>query len=212
MFVRPWLKLIIGVSYQYSNFLQSTDQCIIVANHNSHFDTLAIMAALRNKQLKNTQAVAAADYFNRNWIVRALLDLFFNAVLIQRNGPSTLSQLDRELKNGRSLIMFPEGTRGKPGVISNFKKGIAYLLEKNPNVPIIPVYLDGFGRVLPKDTLLIVPLICKIRFGEHFHPGSHELDTITEEVKKQIMDLKAKDQWDRNQFEIKTENEISYTI
>ena len=100
-----------------------------------------------------------------------------------------------------SLILFPEGSRGNPGVMTDFKKGIGILLKNNPDVPFIPVYLDGFGRVLPKDKTLIIPLICKVRFGTPLYPKSGNVDATLEEVKEAIMELRNEDERDRNKFE-----------
>ena len=85
LFIRPWLTLIIGVSFQNRNTFDFIDQFIVVANHNSHFDTVAIMAALPGKALKKTSAVAAGDYFGKTSIASAAMSFFFNAILINRN-------------------------------------------------------------------------------------------------------------------------------
>ena len=206
MLVKPWLTLIIGVRFENQNALKGIKQYIIVANHNSHFDTVSIMAALPKGKLKNTSAVAAADYFGKTSVAWYAMKLFFNAILINRNrqkgAPSTIDVLDGYLKRGKSFILFPEGSRGQPGVITNFKKGIAILLKKNPTIPFVPVYLDGFGRVLPKDKWLMIPLICKVRFGEALFPKSNDIDAILEEIKEAVVGLKNKDERDRNQFDI----------
>ncbi|MFN0214686.1 MAG: lysophospholipid acyltransferase family protein [Saprospiraceae bacterium] len=204
LFVRPWLTLIIGVRFENAAALNKTDQFIVVANHNSHFDSVAIMAALPRNKLRNTRAVAAGDYFGKGSFSGFAMSLFFNAVLIKRKHeegePSAIEALDECLKNGDSLILFPEGSRGQPGVISDFKKGIAILLQRNPHIPFIPVYLDGFGRVLPKDKWMIIPLICKVRFGEPLMAHTQDIDSLLEAVKEAILHLKKKDERDRNFF------------
>ena len=205
MIVKPWLKYIIGVSFENVKLIEDSDQFIIVANHNSHFDTIAIMAALPSEKRKNTCAVAAGDYFGKTSFSGSLMQLFFNAILINRNRkegePSSLEVLDQKLKEGKSLIIFPEGSRGEPGSIRDFKKGVAILLKDNPTVPFIPVYLDGFGRVLPKGKMLVVPLICKVRFGLPLFTKNESVESNLEEVKKSVLELKQKDERDRNQFE-----------
>lgn len=204
---RPLLTLFIGVRFVNREIFKDLDQFIIVANHNSHFDTVAILAALPKSKLKKTHTVAAAGYFGRSVISKALMKMFFNAVLIKRDSPRALMMMDQQLKNGKSLILFPEGSRGRPGVISDFKKGIAVLLQNNPSVPFIPVYLDGFGRVLPKDSYLPIPLICKVRFGGPINPGTDNIDEIMDSVKVGILSLKEKDQRDRNVFVIEQDRE-----
>lgn len=209
--IRPFLKLIIGVKFTNRNQLKKIDQFIIVANHNSHFDSVSIMAAMPIKKMNQVKTVAAGDYFGKKKFTRLLMHLFFNAILINRDRkkgePSIIDVLDKNLKEGKSLILYPEGSRGKPGVISDFKKGVAILLSKNPNIPFIPVYLDGFGKVLPKDKKIIIPMVCKVRFGNPIYAKTADIETILGEVKKAIIELKGNDERDRNQFTFITEKE-----
>ena len=203
--VRPWLKLIIGVRIENKSALNTIDQFIIVANHNSHFDSVSIIASLPSNKLKTTRSVASGDYFGKTTFKSKLTNFFFNTILIEKKKTdedlSALELLDIELKNGNSLLLFPEGSRGKPGVMNDFKSGIAVLLKNNPHIPFIPVYLDGFGRVLPKDKTLIIPMVCKVRFGEPRYIQFPEIDMILDEVRDAIMTLKDKDERDRNTFE-----------
>jgi 1-acyl-sn-glycerol-3-phosphate acyltransferase len=176
-----------------------------VANHNSHFDSISIIASLPSDKLKSTRSVASADYFGKTTFKSKLTNFFFNAILIEKKKHdgdlSAIEILDNQLKNGQSLLLFPEGSRGKPGVMNDFKSGIAVLLKNNPHIPFIPVYLDGFGRVLPKDKTLIIPMVCKVRFGEPKYIQFPEIEMILDEVKEAIMTLKDKDERDRNTFE-----------
>lgn len=203
--VRPWLRYIIGVKFKNRAVFKDIDQYIIVANHNSHFDTVSIMAALPPKKRNNTHAVAAREYFGKSGFTTKLMSFFFNATLIwrehQEGRKKPLVELDEVLKEGQSLVIFPEGTRGHPGVIKDFHHGIAVLLKQNPNVPFIPVYLDGFGRVLPKDAFLIIPLNCTVRFGSPIHPTTKSIEEITAEVRDAIFGLKNMDERDYNNFQ-----------
>jgi len=204
---RPLLTLFIGVRFANREIFKNLDQFIIVANHNSHFDTVAILAALPKRKLQKTHTVAALGYFGKSFFSRGLMKLFFNAILIKRDSARALIEMDGLLKAGKSLILFPEGSRGRPGVITDFKKGIAALLQRNPTIPFIPVYLDGFGRVLPKDSYLPIPLVCKVRFGGPILPETNDIDEILKSVKEGILSLKEKDQRDRNVFVIEQDRE-----
>ena len=59
----------------------------------------------------------------------------------------------RSLKNGISIMMFPEGTRSKDGSIQDFKKG-AFQMALGTKKPILPVIIDGTGKVLPKKGII----------------------------------------------------------
>ena len=105
------------------------------------------------------------------------------------------------MKSGKSLIMFPEGSRGEPGTIAEFKKGVAILLKNNKELPYIPCYLDGLGRVLPKNRFLIIPLVCKVRFGAPQYVKSDDIDEILSEISESIFGMKNKKEKDHNKFD-----------
>jgi len=202
--IRPFLKYIIGVQFENESTFENLDQFIIVANHNSHFDAVSILASLPANKLKNIRTIAAGDYFGTSPSRSNLMNLFFNAILINRKRKKTdrssIDILDEYLKKGESLILFPEGSRGKPGVLSEFKKGIAVLLKKNPNIPFVPLYLDGFGKVLPKDKYMMLPMNSKVKIGKPTLPKFENVESILAEVKKAILDLRDKKVFGNKQF------------
>ncbi len=204
IFIKPFLSIVIGVRYENKQVLKAKEQYIIVANHNSHLDALSIISALPGSKLANTFTVAAVDYFGRNSLFRKVVRFFFNAIFIKRNrqvgDPSAIEQLDAYLKNGKSLILFPEGSRGKPGVLSDFKKGIAVLLKRNPNIHFIPAHLNGFGRVMPKDSNLVLPMLSKVRFGNPIKVGAQKMEDILSIVKDSILKLKPIGEKNLNKF------------
>lgn len=203
--IRPWLRFFIGVQFENRNALKKNTQYIIVANHNSHFDSVAITAALPNHKFRSTRTVAAAEYFGKSSFSKLLMKFFFHAILINRereeNDPSAIEILDAELKKGKSLIMFPEGTRGTTGIMNDFKRGVAVLLQRNPTIPFVPVYLDGFGKVLPKNSYLIVPLACKVRFGDPVYVTQSSVEEILENVQEAVLKLKSPGPRNNNHFE-----------
>jgi adenylate kinase family enzyme len=65
--------------------------------------------------------------------------------------------MKKQLEEGCNLIIFPEGTRGEPGEIERFKSGIGRLAARVTDLPIIPVFLRGPERVLPKTRAVPLP-------------------------------------------------------
>ncbi len=73
------------------------------------------------------------------------------------------------LKSGRSLIVFPEGTRSLDGKIQGFKRGFA-LIARQADVPILPAAIHGAGRALPKGARLPKPYKIRVTYGAPVSP------------------------------------------
>lgn len=180
------LKLYTGITYRHRNVLAETNQFIIIANHNSHIDTLALLSAMPNARLVHVKPVAAADYFGSCKIKSFLTRFFTNALLIPRccslknKSKDPFRMMMKALKRGESLIVYPEGTRGKAGEMQEFKTGIGHVLLKYPHIPYIPVYIENTGKVLPKDKRIPVPYNCHVVFGDiHYCKGNTAKEVVT---------------------------------
>ena len=126
-------------------------QRIYFANHASHMDALVLWAALPAELRRGTRPVAAADYWGRDPLRRRLAEEVLGAVLIERGtGAEALVPLAAALREGASLIVFPEGTRNPEPLPGPFKAGLYFLAREFPGVELVPVYLDNLNRALPK--------------------------------------------------------------
>ena len=194
----PLLLRIVGVKTLRKTNFKEIKQFILVANHNSHVDTMVLLSSLPMSQLKRTHPVATATYFGKKKWLELLSNLFVNTVLIQRRdekSPETdqgkaLERLMKKLEQGHSLIFFPEGSRGEPEQMQAFKKGIGVLLQKFPHIPFIPVYLKGMGKILPKGSILPVPYDAQVYFGEPTFCQHNTVEEIVAEVESAILALK----------------------
>lgn len=192
--VRIFLRVIVGVKLIRKEALKKQKQFIIVSNHNSHIDTMALMSSLSFNQLPKTHPVAAGDYFGGSPIKAFFSKLFTNAILIRRTkdggSENPIEQMSQALIEGKSLILFPEGSRGEPEKMQIFKKGIGVLLQKHPNVHYLPVYMSGMGKVLPKGEKLLVPFDSYVLFGEPTLCKSSDIIEIVKEIESNILELK----------------------
>ena len=191
LLMRPFLGIFVGVKLVNSENLRQSGPVIIVSNHNSHLDTMSLMAALPFNQLLRTHPVAAADYFGGSWFKRFISRWVLNAILIKRTREagdlSPTDQLIQFIDKGHSLILFPEGSRGEPEEIQAFQKGIGAILHRRAQVPYIPVFMSGMGRILPKGETLLVPFDAYVVVGNSRHIQHEGVLEIVHEVKQAIL-------------------------
>jgi 1-acyl-sn-glycerol-3-phosphate acyltransferase len=124
---------------------------ILAANHHSHADTGILLATLPVHIRKRLAIAAGADYFFPNRVAAAASALVIGAIPIERTKLSKLSISNSigVLESGRSLLIFPEGGRSPDGWSRKHRPGAAFLANQT-GAPVVPVYLDGTGTVLPK--------------------------------------------------------------
>lgn len=161
------VQVLVGAHARWDGCAPTTDRRIYIANHASHLDTLAIMAAFPAEIRNLAHPVAALDYWGKTPGKRFLAERCLGAVLVDRTSGGSrdpLRPLADLLDSGHSLILFPEGTRSD-GHVAPFKAGLYHLARKFPDAEIVPLYLENLHRVMPKGTLLLVPLICTLRIG-----------------------------------------------
>ena len=194
IFWRNFLRIFIGLQYFNNKSLRNIKQFILIANHNSHMDTMALMSAIPSRFIHRVHPIAARDFFGGSLFSRILMRYLVNATLIRRDREDPdrdpIDDMDKMLKKQRSLILYPEGSRGMPGKMSNFKRGLGYLVQRNPNINVIPVYLENIYKTLPKGKKLILPYNCSIKFGQPIKFNSLEMEDILKTAEKEILKIK----------------------
>ncbi len=190
--VRPFVFVFLGLNVRNWERLPTRGPAIIVANHNSHLDTLVLISLLPLRQLHRARPAAASDYFLTNPLLGWFATQIIGIVPVNRRskGGNPLSGIFESLRNNDILILFPEGSRGEPEKLQpEFKQGIRLIAKKFPNVPICPLYLHGLGKALPKGEGLIVPFFCDVFVGETLSYASYG-DGFTEELYRSVVSLR----------------------
>jgi 1-acyl-sn-glycerol-3-phosphate acyltransferase len=162
--------IVLGLNVRHRERLPKGGPCIMVANHNSHLDTITLMTLLPLNLLPKVHPVAAADYFLRNRLLAwfALTVIGIVPIRRQRTRPDEdlLAPVREAIARGDILIFFPEGSRGEPEKLTEFKSGIARLAAEFPQVPVVPIFMHGLGKALPKGEAILVPFFIDVFVGE----------------------------------------------
>jgi long-chain acyl-CoA synthetase len=123
---------------------------IVVANHSSHLDMGLVKFAL-GKYGESIVSLAAADYFFDDKWKKAYFENFTNLTALDRKGnvSKSLKQAGEILEQGKTVLIFPEGTRSPDGQLREFKRAVGHL-ALTCNVDILPIYLKGTYQAMPK--------------------------------------------------------------
>ena len=138
---------------------------IVVANHSSHLDFSLVGYAL-GAIGDDIRVLAAKDYFFNTPARRFLASNFTSLMPFDRERAQLESLEDAlaELAQGRSVLMFPEGTRSADGEIHEFKSGAGFLALRS-RCDVLPVLIRGTHDVMGKGSLVPRRHPVEVRIG-----------------------------------------------
>jgi 1-acyl-sn-glycerol-3-phosphate acyltransferase len=190
--------IMLGLNVRHRERLPQQGPCLLIANHNSHLDTITLMTLLPLRLLPRVHPVAAADYFLRNRLLAWFALRVVGIVPINRArsapGEDLLAPVKQSLERGDILIFFPEGSRGEPEKLTEFKSGIARLVEQFPQVPVVPVFMHGLGKALPKGEAILVPFFVDVFVGAALRFGG-DRDAFMAQLRESMDALAAEGQF-----------------
>ena len=171
--------LLTGVRAVWTGSTPKAEQTLYFANHTSHGDFVLLWATLPPDLRAVTRPVAGQDYWMASKAKQFVGQDVFNALMIKRDGSAgganPVEQMTQALDGGDSLIMFPEGTRNTGDeIMLPLKSGLFHIAKACPQVRLVPVWIENLKRVLPKGTLVPIPLACSVRYGAPLVLGEGE--------------------------------------
>jgi 1-acyl-sn-glycerol-3-phosphate acyltransferase len=135
---------------------EGNENYVLMANHQSAFDIFILYGYLPfDFTFLSKKEVFQIPLFG---LAMKVVD----AIAVDRENKASLKKTIKDMENyirrGRSLLIFPEGTRSEDGELLDFKKG-GFLLAKKSNVKILPVTVINSNKILKKGSFLITPFV-----------------------------------------------------
>ncbi|MDX6287993.1 MAG: 1-acyl-sn-glycerol-3-phosphate acyltransferase [Frankiales bacterium] len=121
---------------------------VVIANHQSHADAPALLAALGPR--RRVRVAAAADYWFNGGLRARMCQWLVGGFAVRRNGggASDLAAMAEFIRRGGVVVLFPEGTRSRDGVLGEFHRG-AFRLAELAGAPLVPIGIAGTRQLLP---------------------------------------------------------------
>ncbi len=165
--VRLYLRLFHRLSVSGAENLPAPP-FVLVANHASHLDILALTAALPARHLERVHPIAAEDHFFASFAGSLFAAMAINALPLKRKaarGKDLALLRERLVDEALIYVLFPEGTRSRDGRLAPFKAGIGALLA-GAGVPIVPCYIEGAFAALPPQRRWPRPVKLSLAIGK----------------------------------------------
>ena len=140
---------VIGVE----NVLTNRPQ-IFMANHQSDFDILVVLAHIPGQ----FRWIAKQELFRIPIFGRAMRNAGYIEIDRQNHAKAlqSIAEAARKIRDGKSVVTFPEGTRSQDGTVRPFKQGLFHLAI-HAGVPIVPISIIGAHEIMPKRSLNVKP-------------------------------------------------------
>lgn len=171
------MKAIPGCPYTLSNphGEDFSQPAMYICNHQSHFDVLPILALHPKVILLTNEWVWNSPFYG--YLIRKAE---FYPVMegLEKN----LAHMKDLVARGYSIVIFPEGTRSPDCRIQRFHRG-AFVSARELGLPVLPLYIHGFGYALPKHDFLLRKAGLYLEIGERFEVPEGDIAAFTRKVR-----------------------------
>ena len=180
------LKAIPGCPYTLANPVGEdfSKPAVYICNHQSHFDVLPILALHPKVILLTNEWVWNSPFYG--YLIRKA-EFYPVTDGLEKN----FSHMRDLVSRGYSIVIFPEGTRSPDCRIQRFHRG-AFLAARELGLPVLPLYIHGFGYALPKKDFLLRKAGLYMEVGERFDVPEGDLAAFTREVRHRYEEVYAR--------------------
>ena len=161
MFLWPWFIFFMRLKIKGQENVPRDRGFILVSNHVSNLDPIALgLACPGNLNFMAKEELFSQPFFG--WILRLV-----NCFPLRRKGAdlAAIREAMRRVNLGGGLLIFPEGTRSVDGELGKGQEGVGFLVDKL-NVPVIPAFVTGTLKAMPKGAFFPRPLKISVQFGK----------------------------------------------
>lgn len=147
---------------------------VFVANHQGAFDIWAIYGYL-NHQFKWLMKKSLEKIPLVGYSCKKAGHVFVDDSNIA-GIKETIAEAEKRLKNGMSVVIFPEGSRSWDGKMIPFKRG-AFMLAGEFKLPVVPITIDGSFKAMPRTTFNVTPTTITVTIHKPIYPGERGFNT-----------------------------------
>jgi long-chain acyl-CoA synthetase len=164
--------------------------CFFAPNHESKLDAFLVLSYLDQQTLKNTFSYAKKDHVKSG--IRRYLARNSNVIVMDlaKDLKNSIHKMAEVVKQGKKILIFPEGTRTLTGEIGQFKKTYA-ILATELNVPVVPVVIKGAFEAMSSGAKKIKQgAQITIEYLPAVYPEGKTPEELNELVKQRIVEAK----------------------
>lgn len=182
---RIWAKgilIVSGIKVNINGFsnIDPSRSYIYMCNHQSNFDIPVLLGCLPVQ----FRWLAKAELFKIPIFGRAMRGAGYVAIdrFNRQSAFNSIAEVSQKMKNGVSVMIFPEGTRSKDGKIGSFKKG-GFIMAVDSRVPIIPLVILGTRSIMEKGDMRINPGDVSMQIGQPVETATYTRETKDDLIK-----------------------------
>ena len=162
-----WLKIWLRLESHGSKNIPAEGGVLLASNHVSYLDPPVVACGFRHRVVRFMARDTLFKGRIGGWFMRGVLCVPIDRT---RGDVGALRKGIQLLKSGEVMAVFPEGTRSPDGEMKEAKGGMGFLIAK-AGVPVVPVYVDGTYRAMPKGSNRIKPGKVRVYYGSPIQPS-----------------------------------------